>query len=178
MRVDIRLDTSDLDAAIVAHARKLPGVIRRCLDRAGVSGRTAMAKLISEDTGLPSSRVKKAIIVTRVGDSGIALSASRLRLPLIDFQARGPEPSRGRGRGVSYRLPSGRGRIPNAFIATMKSGHRGVYKRFGSGRLPIIELRGPSIGHVFEKFLPQGQAAGEESLRKNMKHEISFALKR
>jgi len=52
--------------------------------------------------------------------------------------------------GVSYRLSrtAGRKRIEHGFIATMPSGHRGVFARGGPSRLPIREARGPSIWKV------------------------------
>jgi len=32
----------------------------------------------------------------------------------------------------------------------MKSGHEGVFTRKGDDRLPIRELKGPSVGYIFE----------------------------
>jgi hypothetical protein len=82
------------------------------------------------------------------------------------------------GRGVSWSLPSGRGSDAHAFIATMPSGHRGVFRRTGIARLPIRELRGPSLVHVFRKFLPAGAARATVALMTNLRSEIAFATKR
>jgi Prophage minor tail protein Z (GPZ) len=167
--------------------RSAPLVMSRALNRAVTSGRAAMAKAISSDTGLASRYVSKEIRVDKAQRTRpvAAVEIAGRRIPLIAFQARGPEPSRGRGRGVSYRLPGGRGRVSDAFIATMGSGHRGVFKRKPGARrrgkpparsqLPIMELRGPSLPHVFEKKFPVFRAAAEESLLKNLASEISFA---
>jgi hypothetical protein len=90
---------------------------------------------------------------------------------------------------VSYRLPSGRGRVETGFIATMPSGHRGVFKRPGAlgrrvqgpraqgsrGRLPIVELFGPSLPKVLEKFLPVFRDRAQEALIKTLQHEIRWA---
>jgi len=135
-----------------------------------------MVKEITQDTGLPSKRVRDEIKISVVSGSTVQLQIAGRRLPLVEFKARGPEPSRGRGRGVSYRLPSGQGRDPHAFIATMPSGHRGVFKRRGTSRLSIHELFGPSLVKVFEKFLPIGAARGQEALVANLKHEVDFVL--
>jgi hypothetical protein len=58
----------------------------------------------------------------------------------------------------------------------MRSGHRGVFQRSGTKRLPIYELFGPSIARVFEKLIPVGEARRTEVLLKNLRHEVEFAL--
>ncbi|KKM71004.1 hypothetical protein LCGC14_1434970 [marine sediment metagenome] len=175
--VNVRLNNSDLKLGIASLRRKFPRAIKRAVKRAGTAGRAVMTKEIAADTGLPSKRIKQEIRINQLGDTGVQLEVRGRRIPLIDFKAKGPEPSRGRGRGVSYRLPGGRGRAPHAFIATMPSGHRGVFRRRGSARSPIIQLHGPSLVRVFEKFLPLGAKRAEEALVKNLRSEISFALR-
>lgn len=171
---------------------KYPQAEVRALNRALVSAEAVMSRSIAADTGLPVGAVKKAVKSRRatLHERAAQLRASLRRIPLIDFRARGPEPSRGKGAGVSYALGAqGRSRVPWAFIATMKSGHRGVFMRSGQSRvtsrtrtvarrprLPIRELFGPSLGRVFIKYVPLGQKAAEESLAKNLAHELRFAI--
>lgn len=165
--------------------RQAPIVMARALNRAAVSGQTAMVKAVATDTGLAQKNIKREIRIDKATRTTptVALEIQGRRIPLIAFQARGPEPSRGRGRGVRYSQKGGlRGHIPNAFIATMESGHRGVFVRSKKNfmkdrpkRHAIDEKFGPSLPHVFEKFLPQFQAAAQESLVKNLRSEISFA---
>lgn len=178
MKVTARLDDSDLKAGIASLKAKFPAAVRRAVRRAGTSGRAEMVRQIATDTGLSQARIRKEIRIVTLGDTAVQLEVEGTRLPLVDFGARGPEPSRGRGRGVSYRLPTGRGNAPQAFIATMRSGHRGVFQRREDGRLPISELFGPSLVKVFEKYLPAGAARAEEALVKNLRSEIAFALSR
>lgn len=175
----MRLDFRDFHKGLHELGKKYPQAIRRALKRAGTSGRAEMAKLISKDTGLPSGKVKDEIRMESPSDTTVVLVLVGKRIPLIQFGARGPEPSRGRGRGVSYRLPGGRGRVSNGFIATMPTGHRGVFVRRGDAkRLPIVELMGPSLVRVFQRFLPQGESAAQESMTKNLRSEINFAMSR
>lgn len=174
--VNIRLDDRDLLRGIAAHKARFPYAIRRALKRTATSTTALMAKSIAQDTGLPSRFVKKEIKIDTLGDVGVRIRVEGDRIPLIAFKARGPEPSRGKGRGVSYRLPGGRGRDPNAFIATMKSGHRGVYKRTTKARLPIVQLHGPSLMGVFVRYMQQGAEHAKEALIKNLRAEISYAL--
>lgn len=183
------LDVRAFSADLAALGRQAPLVMARALNRAGTSGKTAMVKAVVADTGLRQKDVTREVQVDKAtrSDPTVAFVIRGRRIPLIAFGARGPEPSRGRGRGVSYRLPTGRGRIPQGFIATMKSGHRGVFvgvrpaasrkgKRRGAPANPILERFGPSLPHVFEKFVPAFQAAAQESLVKNLRSEISFAM--
>ncbi len=169
-----------------SHIRK--GFVR-ALNRAVASARTVMVREIARDTGLRSKDVRDALLMSEATQNRpeARLAASLKKIPLIKFRARGPFPSRGRGRGVTYRLTGSRGRHPNAFIARMKSGHEGVFKRADSTshksaaawskNLPIIELHGPSLGHVFAKYRPLAAARAREVFETNLDHEMSWKKK-
>lgn len=175
-RFEIGLGLGSLEQDLLAMGQSGPLVLSRALNRAAISGKTAMARAIAADTGIRNKVVSEEIRIFKASrlNTKVTLEVKGKRIPLIEFKARGPEPSKGRGRGVSYTLPTGRGRVPNAFIATMPQGHRGVFKRTQTRRLPIIELFGPSIPHVFEKFLPTFEAAAQESLVKNIVSQMNF----
>jgi hypothetical protein len=172
---------AEMQRAIDQLGAKAPRAIARALNRAAVSTRTVMASAVAKDTGLKVGTIREQLRIEQAkpveGKLAARITVSGKRIPLIDFRARGPEPSRGRGRGVSARLPGGKGRYPHAFIATMKSGHRGVFQRRAQTRLPVYELHGPSLPHVFVKHIAVGLARGEESLAKNLAHELRFALR-
>jgi hypothetical protein len=180
--IKVTLDNKDLIAKLqLVREALLPGAVSRALDRTAVTAKAVAARLISADMGLAVGAAKKAIKVTKSASS-VDLSAPYKRIPLIDFGAKGPEPSRGRGHGVSYRLPTGRGRLAHAFISTMPSGHRGVFERVPGkfmkqtpNRQAIGEKFGPSIGRVFEKVLPAVEEQAQEALVKNLSHEINRA---
>lgn len=182
VKVDLRFDDRDLKAGIESLRQKFPQAVRRAVLRAGNSGKTVMVRLIAADLGIAQKRIRDEIRVSQVGEAGVQLEVVGGRIPLIEFNARGPEPSHGRGSGVSYRLPSGQGRAEHAFIATMKGPqgglHRGVFQRRGPHRTPVVELKGPSIAHVFAKYLDEGAARAQEALVTNMRSEIAFALSR
>ena len=170
-------------AAVAKIRAKAPIAIVRALNRAIDSTKTIMLREVSGDIKVKIGDLRDKITVQRARPDlhRARLYASPKRIPLIDFGATGPEPSRGRGRGVTARLTSSRARYPNAFIATMKSGHRGVYRRGSKAgpsksRLPIRELFGPSIAHVFARHEDVGLARGIEQLRKNLQSEFRFAL--
>lgn len=178
---------STIARLIELHAAKYPGAIARAVNRAATSTRAKMATRIAKDLGLRTGTVRDEIKITPAREPAFVarLVVSGKRIPLIEFKASGPEPSRGRGRGVRARLPGGAGRYPHAFIATMpKSGHRGVFERFDSrgrkgARGPrggrVYELRGPSLPHVFHKITPESLVHADQVLRTNLIHELRFA---
>lgn len=148
----------------------------RAANRAIGAARTVMVRAMAGDTGLQSRVVRDALAFEEatLARPTARIAATLKRIPIIDFNARGPEPSRGKGRGVRWRLKGSRGQDANAFIARMRSGHRGVFKRKGKARLGVYELHGPSLGQVFEKHRPAGIARAQEMFAKNLKHELQF----
>lgn len=167
-------------AALAALGQRFPVAVARGLNRTATSERAVMAPAIARDMALKVGRVKQAINIEKASAGRLVarIVARGARIPLVDFGARGPEPSRGRGKGVSAKLPGGRGRYPTAFLARMKSGHRGVFQRVGTQRTPIYELFGPSIVKVFEKHVPLGEARRSDVLVKNVQHAVAFAMSR
>jgi len=187
--IEIQGDTSQAEILV----REVPDFASKAQVRAinrGISAaRTVMVKAVAADTSLRSSTVREAMRLENASLNRVEgrLSATLKRIPLIEFRATGPEPSRGRGRGVSYKLSGGRGRLSSGFIATMRSGHRGVFVRVGAERrsvgawgknLPIVEQFGPSIGHVFAKYRPQGVARALEMYRTTFSYELNRLLNR
>lgn len=152
----------------------------RAINRTADSEKVALSRAIATDMGIQVGVVKAAITVEKATTHRLTafVIAKGARLPLIDLRASGPTPSRGRGRGVSYRVFGTTRRLPHAFIAKMASGHVGVFGRSGKARLPIHEKFGPSIAHVFRKQVPLGEDRREAVLLKNVQHEIEFALAR
>lgn len=176
--VRMTFDTSQARAQLAQLGAKVSRVVPRALNRAGTSARAAMVPLVAKDMGMKSGTVRERIVPVKA-DAGrlvFTLRASAKRIPLIEFDAKGPRPSYGRGRGVSARGASGRKTYPRAFLATVGSGHEGVFERKTSARLPIRELFGPSIAHVFLKHVEVGKARGQEALIKNLQSEINYAL--
>ena len=181
VRLEIKPNLKEVFDGLRMLGDRAPVAIARAINRTVSSERTQAKRAIAADTGLRSKDVDSALQVENATPARLSafLTVSGRRIPLIGFGARGLEPSRGRGKGVSYRLPQGRSRHAQAFIARMKTGHRGVYVRTTPRRLPIIELFGPSLPKVFEeKYLGTAPERAQATLAANLTHEISYALKR
>jgi hypothetical protein len=193
-----RGSTRQIERIIDRYAAQVPKAIARALNRAGTTTRAVMARAISQDVGMPVNQVRAQLRIEPATATRhvVRISVTGKRLPLIQFGAKGPRPSKGRGRGVTVRLRGGIGRHPHAFIIRVRGAsgvagggtgdHEGVFIRKNvlarksrgawSKNLPIAQLHGPSLPKVFEKVSPAGIAAGQESLIKNLRHELRFAL--
>lgn len=153
-----------------------PQAILRAMNRAAISGRVVMVREIARDLGLRQAALADTIAVRTAAMTGrgtfvASVVATGKRLPLSRWKVRQTR------QGVTANLPGGAGRYPGAFLATMRSGHLGVFRRRGAERLPIRELFGPSVPHVFHKYLPLGTVRAQEQLAKNLAHEMRFALR-
>jgi hypothetical protein len=170
------LSTAQWTRAIQTMGQKAPIAMNRALNRTATSVRAAVAPVIARDIGLKVGWVKDELKIHKSSVQRLRASVSvrGARVPLI--QLMGPEPSRGKGTGVRYRTSTGRGHIRDAFIGTMRSGHRGVYKRTSKARLPIQELFGVSLPFVFHKHLEFGMKQSEELLAKNIEREFRFVM--
>lgn len=151
--VNMELDHKRVSAALEAAPKKTGVALLRAIKKGTKAARTLASRIVSKDMGIKVADVRTRIRIEDPTASSLSgkLRASLKRIPLIKFGARGPEPSLGRGRGVTYKGKGGRGRHPHAFITTMPGGHRGVFARKAEGRLPVRQLYGPSIGRVFDE---------------------------
>lgn len=174
--ITIKYPSAVIDRALALIGARTPHALSRAMNRAVVTTRTVMARDIADDTNLGVRTVTKELKVTKASPDSLRarISVSGSKIPLDAWK-----PTASRRNGVRAKLPPpGKGRYPHAFIATMKSGHRGVFQRAtlgkGSKRLPIYQLHGPALPAVFAKLSPRAIAAGQESLMKNFEHELGF----
>ena len=124
---------------------------------AGSSGVRAMraeaSRQIRDRWNIKAARVNKALstVFPRSGSELVwKVRSSYGPTPLADFGARQTK----RGVTVVIRKGGSRTLIPGAFLATMKSGHVGVFTRVGKARLPIQERFGPKISNAFKDAAP------------------------
>jgi Prophage minor tail protein Z (GPZ) len=161
--------------------------IPRALNKVATTARAEAAREIkAQGYGLKVSLVKKALTIIRAheGELFVYIRATGRPIPLMAFAAR-QVPS-----GVSVQVKYGRKVIPGAFIATMKSGHKGVFMRAdgsrhmsrrarrGGPQLPIRELFGPSIPSQFgsEAIRAAIERTARERFPIVLKQELRYAL--
>jgi len=178
--LEIRFDDHKLkqiERELKGIPRALPKVMSRALNRTATSARTETSRSLAKRIGLRIKDVRSRIVLQRASYSNwrSAIRISGKRLGLISLQARQT------ARGVTYKKERKRVLISHAFIATMKSGHIGVFMRKGTGRLPIRELRGPSLAQVFTGAQDEAARIYRQSLSrlsKNINDQVNLILKR
>ena len=69
---------------------------------------------------------------------------------------------------------------PKAFIADMKSGHRGVWNRVSNKRFPIKQLYGPSVPQMAknEEIMVKINKEAGETLEKRINAEVNNILRK
>lgn len=189
--VNVRTNAADVALDMLAGARDMQ-------DKAMASALNKMADQVKvaasrevRDAGynLKAATVKKSIKVRRASPGNLRASvvARGRPIPLIQYGARQT------ARGVTVNVLNGRKLIKGAFIATMRSGHKGVFVRDPSGKhekvgqgkkaswhqLPIDEKFGPSVpdGMANERVSKALMRLTEEQFVKVLEHESEW-LKR
>lgn len=194
---DVRQDFKQVERMVVGIKRKvIPTAKVRALNKVIRPTQGAVVKHLSKDIGITQKEARKHLRIHRATKTNqvAAVSASGRRLSLIAMGARQVGKRKrlrnkktgsfkggkvvGRG-GVKYRGKGGRKKmIPGAFIADMPGGGKGVFRRRGTGRLPIDKKFGPSIPYVFIKRASQKamREAARKRLPKTYEQELNHEL--
>jgi hypothetical protein len=137
-----------IDKAGIAALAKGPmkRAVVRALRKAGSTAlrdmRSEASKRIRARKRIKASYIGRALTLTRAKGTDIEAMAWSVRVsgapvPLVAY------PHRQTAKGVSVEVNRGkRTLVKGAFVATMRNGHVGVFRRRGKARLPIDELRG------------------------------------
>lgn len=143
MSINVRLNFRQL---VSLETGAFKPALRRALQKAGATAqrdmRSEASKRIRERKRIKPSYIKRALTLRRAKAESIrsmqwALDISGEAVPLVAY------PNRQTSKGVSVEVNRGkRTLIKGSFVATMKSGHKGIFKRRGTARLPIHELLG------------------------------------
>jgi hypothetical protein len=138
---------------------KLKGAVRRALSKAGKTAlrdmRSEASKRIKARKRIASKYISRALSLRAAKSGDIAgmswaLNVSGQPVPLIACPHSMVRGRAGKGAigprsqgGVAVEVNTGkRTLVRGAFLATMRSGHEGIFQRRGAARLPIHELLG------------------------------------
>jgi hypothetical protein len=143
VRIEAKWDRSQIAAL---ETGPLKAALRRALRKAGATALRDMgseaSKRIRARKRIKARYITRAFTLRRASGSDIAgmewaVDVSGAPVPLIAY------PARQTRKGVSVEVNRGkRTLVKGAFVATMASGHKGVFRRVGKARLPIHELLG------------------------------------
>lgn len=139
----------------------LKGAAKMALRKAGATAlrdmRSEAVKRIRARKAIRPKYIARAITMVRPKGGEIdglewALRVSGEPIPLVAY------PHKQTKRGVSVEVNRGkRTLVAGSFVAKMRSGHVGVFRRRGAARLPIDELRG---SRPVDALLHEGEAQG------------------
>lgn len=166
--VNVKADISQALRKINASKEDVAKAVPRALNKTATTVRAEAArKIVSVGYGMKIAAIKRNLSIRRATASErvAIVRATGKPIPLINYGARQTKP------GVSVAVLHGRKTVRHAFIATMKSGHKGVFiradvhegavnaKGFKVTRmraaaaskhgLPIDELFGPGVPSAF-----------------------------
>ena len=153
--------------------------ISRGLLKVGKQGATAAKSEISRIYNVKAGVVAQRIRVV-AGEKKVEIKAARRnarsnRIPLMDFGAKEKN-----GQGVTFSVVKGRKqRLRHAFVATMKSGHEGVYqKKKNTGKLS--EALGIDVTHMMvgKRVLPIVISKINAKMSLVIAHELHWEIKR
>lgn len=151
MRLELTWDKSQIGAF---EARGLEKALFSALKKAGGDAlrttKTTSSRTIRFRKAIKAGRLSKGMPLgfprsaSEIGDLVWTLRVSGEAQPVSNF------PAQQQKRGVKATINKGRpALLKSAFVATMKSGHKGVFVRKGDARLPIKELFSTRITDVF-----------------------------
>ncbi len=182
LAVQLKIDEASLKEAqriLRTVPRAFPRVMRRAINRTVDMAATDLKRRTAEQIKLPKGEVARGIGKRKASYSNLsgAVNAVPHRPALTKFKG-----TRQLKRGVKYRIGTeGFKTILHGFIATMESGHRGVFLRKDIERLPIKELKGPSIWKVISNtpgLLTAANQKAAKNLSKQVNDYIGLELKR
>ena len=191
--VDIKFDEKKLKnirRMLVEVPNAMPKIMSRGINRTATSARAEIVRRLYAHLNLTQKRIRQNIKIEKATRSRwqATLDIFTKAVPLIHYGA-----SPLKGKGVSFKIMRGgaRKRIiappTSAFIQTMSSGHKGVFRRRPGGAIAfttladryIYELKGPSIGGAFEGapgLAAQAQWWAMAKLEKNIYDQVAYVL--
>jgi|SRR5215813_6444010 len=151
MEVRVEVDVTELKAVLAGLVSpRLERAASLALNDTAKAAQVQAVKLVAPLLELPSREIKQSIGLGPPASPSGRLEASVVGsgrpIKLIRFKARDTH-----GSGVVVRIGRRQETLRRAFIATMRTGHVGVFDRQGAARHPIRELYGPSVAGMFAR---------------------------
>ena len=191
-RIEVEGSIEEVQKRLGNLSHKAPSVIANAINRTTTNIKKTMAQETTQRYNITSGEVKKTITVnraTRANPQGAVISkASPIALSKFKVSPnRKVTYSKGKPSPKVYKVSVEKGPAskpldvdPKAFIAVMKSGHQGLFRRKTDSSLPIKQLFGPSVPQMIKNdgSMERIQAEAESTLQKRIDAEIENILRR
>lgn len=174
MQIHLNTDGfAEIQQAIQQNEKAANIALQRSINKTAKHAQSQLTKKVSQTLALPQKKIREQISIRNASRNNpqATITVSRKSIRLIEYQPRQVK------RGVSIRVKKGRPRktIKSAFIATMRSEHRGVFIRERSTSLPIRELYGSAVIEVAQDFMDETAEIVQAKLLDIFRHEFEFA---
>ncbi len=152
-------------------------VLSRSLNKTLAGIKTDASAEIRKELNVKKETVDSTFSLQKATVSRLSASIESTGRPLPLSKFLGTKQTK---KGVSVRIKKGRSRkvIKGTFMATMSSGHVGVFWRVGKERLPISQRFSSRVPDVFsnEAVINAVMKKAGERLHKNINHELDYEL--
>lgn len=176
LTVSVESNVREQLARLEAGRRELKerGIVR-ALNRTVDNVRAEAVRRVRETYTLKAGTVRQQMSVEKAWGGRLAASvvANGRPIPLYEFSARWSP----RMAGATFAVKRGaRKSLPHTFIATMQSGHKGVFERQGRKRLPIEEKYSVGVPGMFGAMDMQSvlSTIGMQRFQINLAQQIKF----
>jgi len=186
--LQIKINTRGLNRRLTKASRGIIMAQKLALNDTLRGMRTDTSREVRADVNLPAKAVKSTFTLQFATTQRLeaCLISTGKSVPLVHYGARPKRPVHEGGRrpkrGVSVLVKRERGRktISGSFVARMKSGHLGVFRRKGPARRPIKQLYGPSVPNILsnQPVLTRIKAKAEDRLKDRMIHHSRRQMER
>ncbi|SMG65602.1 prophage LambdaW5, minor tail protein Z_ [methanotrophic bacterial endosymbiont of Bathymodiolus sp.] len=163
---------SEWNIALGASERQIKTAAVRALNKTARWMRTHIARQAAQSLNVRVGTIRKELVLLRAKGSnpyaGVAIGKAS---GVIKASELGSPRQNKQGTCVGKR------QFDRSFMATMPSGHRGVFRRKGKSRLPIQEVQLVTTGriaNVMEELADKQAMSRFETL---FEHELKYAMK-
>ncbi len=183
MKIDLKNDLKQATISIKGVQSGVPKAIAAALNRVSEGMKTEASRAVRKRYNIRDKDVKDRgnIKVTRANMSRleVLLTSKGRNIPLMKFSVSPTSPRRVKVVKAAVKR-GGKKPIPGAFVASMRSGHVGVFKRLGNKRTPIEEKYGPAVPIMLNEPGIAEHLNAEAALRmsKRIDHEMDRVLGR
>ena len=200
MQVNIsQRDILDIEATLLGIRNGATKALARAINKTLTGVRTDKTNEAAKVLNLKKADIRNAVKINKATWSNMSASVKRTGKPVALSKFKGTRQTK---KGVSVLVKTGGQRtiLPHAFIATMTSGHVGVFWRKDDDwvgyadrpklppaaygrlpkhyRLPIKELYGPRVEDILANpdTMKRLIELANERLDKNLDHEVKYLL--
>lgn len=189
--ISVKHDFSEAERALSrAQHVAIPAARRRTLNKLAQFAKSEAVRAIRSRYTFKAATVRKSITINRANYRSLSAEVKAIgrNTPIIELGARQTK------KGVTVAVSKGKRKLlKGAFISTMQSGHKGVFKRSSkaarrtkgrpatsSANLPIEEVHTIGIPHAFASIAVTNamRKVIADRLATTYAHELGFELSR